>query len=157
VSKISINGIIENAGLSMVSLTGVPSHLDAAAQVFTALAQRSINTECIVQSLGDQGQSDITFCLARLDLQPTLALAETLRARLGAAAVRHVPRVAMVGIFGPDFRETPGVAATMFRTLTAAGVAILAITTSISTVSCVIAADQLGAAVAAIEEAFELP
>jgi hypothetical protein len=36
-------------------------------------------------------------------------------------------------------------------------VAILAITTSISTVSCVIAADQLGAAVAAIEEAFELP
>ncbi len=155
-SKISINGIIENAGLSMVSLTGVPSHLDAAAQVFTALAQRGINTECIIQSPGGHGQNDITFCLARLDLEPVLALAETLRARLGAA-VQHVPRVAMVGIFGPDFREMPGVAATMFRTLTAAGVAILAISTSISTVSCVVAADQLGAAVAAIEEAFELP
>jgi aspartate kinase len=157
VNKIGINGIIENAGLAMVSLTGVPAHLDAADQVFAALAQRGINTECIIQSLGSHGQSDITFCVARLDLEPTLALAETLCARLGAAAVQHVPRVAMVGIFGPDFRETPGVAATMFHALTVAGVAILAITTSISTVSCVMAADQLGDAVAAIEEAFELP
>jgi len=157
VGKIGINGIIESAGLSMVSLTGVPSHLDAAAQMFAALAQRGINSECIIQSPGGHGQNDITFCVARLDLEPTLALAETLRARLGAAAVQHVPRVAMVGIFGPDFRETPGVAATMFRTLTAAGVAILAISTSISTVSCVVAADQLGAAVVAIEGAFELP
>ena len=155
--KISINGIIENAGLAMVSLTGVPAHLDAAAQVFAALAQRGINSECIIQSTDSQGQSDITFCVARLDLEPALTLAESLRARLGAAAVRHVPRVAMVGIFGPDFRETPGVAATMFHTLTAAGVAILAITTSISTVSCVVAADQLGNAVAAIEESFKLP
>jgi aspartate kinase len=157
VGKIGINGIIESAGLSMVSLTGVPSRLDAAAEVFVALAQQSINVECIVQSPGGDSRSDIAFCVARLDLKPALAVAEALRTRLGAVAVQHVPRVAMVGIFGPDFRETPGVAATMFHALTAAGVAILAISTSISTVSCVVAADHLGNAVAALEGAFELP
>jgi len=150
-------GLIESAGLAMVSLTSVPSRLDAAAEVFAALAQQGINAECIIQSPGASQQSEITFCIARLDLKPALAVAEALRARLGAVAVQHVPRVAMVGVFGPDFRERPGVAAAMFRALTAAGVAILAISTSISTVSCIVAADHLGDALAALEGAFELP
>ena len=45
----------------------------------------------------------------------------------------------------------------MFQALAAAGVNILAISTSISTVTCIINADDLPAAEAAIRDTFALP
>jgi aspartokinase len=65
--------------------------------------------------------------------------------------------VAVLSIFGPDFRERPGIAGTMFSALGSRDVNILAISTSISTLSCVIDADRLGEAVSAMRETFDLP
>ncbi len=63
----------------------------------------------------------------------------------------------MISIFGPDFRERPGIAGTMFSALGAREINILAISTSISTVSCVIDIDRLGDAVDAMRETFDMP
>ena len=67
------------------------------------------------------------------------------------------PEVAIVSIFGPDFRERPGIAGTMFHALAERGVNILAVSTSISTVSCVIESDPLESALVALRETFDLP
>ena len=67
------------------------------------------------------------------------------------------PNVAIISIFGPDFRERPGIASTMFSALGAKQINILAISTSISTLSCVIDADCLDEAVVAMRETFDLP
>ena len=45
----------------------------------------------------------------------------------------------------------------MFKALASQGINILAISTSISTVSCVIEADRLAKAVQAMRDTFELP
>ncbi len=62
-----------------------------------------------------------------------------------------------MSIFGPDFRERAGIAGTMFAALADVGINIQSISTSISTISVIIAADQLAPAIAAVEKAFELP
>jgi aspartate kinase len=67
------------------------------------------------------------------------------------------PEVAIVSIFGPDFRERPGIAGTMFDALAGQGINILAISTSISTVSCVIGSDDLEMALISLRQTFDLP
>ena len=84
-------------------------------------------------------------------------LLQEVKALVGAEQVIRRPNVALISIFGPDFRERPGIAGTMFAALGAKGINILAISTSISTLTCVIDADHLTDAVAAMRETFDLP
>jgi aspartate kinase len=74
-----------------------------------------------------------------------------------AGKVIAYPEAAIVSIFGPDFRERPGIAGTMFDALAASGINIMAISTSISTVSCVIDSDDLEAGLIALRQTFDLP
>ena len=78
-------------------------------------------------------------------------------AEIEAGKVIIQPEVAIVSIFGPDFRERPGIAGTMFSALAERGVNILAVSTSISTVSCVIESEPLERALIALRETFDLP
>ncbi|MFB0546725.1 MAG: ACT domain-containing protein, partial [Anaerolineae bacterium] len=59
--------------------------------------------------------------------------------------------------FGPHFGERPGIAGVMFSALASVGINILAISTSISSLSCVINVSDMDEAVWALGEAFELP
>jgi aspartokinase len=63
----------------------------------------------------------------------------------------------MISIFGPHFGERPGVSGTMFTALAEAGINILAISTSISSLCCIIDESDMDEAVRVLEEAFELP
>jgi aspartokinase len=74
-----------------------------------------------------------------------------------ARNIVHDSHVASIAIFGPDFRERPGIAASMFRALADRSINIDAISTSISTVTCIIAEKRLTDAIAAIHEHFDVP
>ncbi|HEC34194.1 MAG TPA: ACT domain-containing protein, partial [Chloroflexi bacterium] len=65
--------------------------------------------------------------------------------------------VAMVSLFGLDFRQQRGVASRMCKTLGDCNINIRAISTSISTITCVIEAQRLDEAVRALRDAFALP
>jgi len=60
-------------------------------------------------------------------------------------------------VFGPDFRERPSIAAEVFEAMASVGINIMAISTSISTVSCLINGDLVDEAIIALGERFELP
>lgn len=135
----------------------VPDRPGVAAEVFGALGACGVNVPFIVQSIDLHGHTNIILCVAADDL--TLA-SQALRSRqptLGAAAFTEDPGVALVSVFGPDFRERPGIAAAVFGTLAEAGINILAISTSISTVSCLLRQEYLEKALQALESAFVLP
>jgi aspartate kinase len=93
----------------------------------------------------------------RDDLPAAQEVVELVAPELDAGSVVAQPEVAIVSIFGPDFRERPGIAGTMFRSLADRGVNILAVSTSISTVSCVIDSDSLEVALIALRDTFDLP
>lgn len=155
--KTKIGGIIQNDQLASISVLAVKDRPGIAAAVLDALGQRGINVQFVVQVIDQSDQAQMVLCVDRVDLQPSLAAIEAIRADLQPAAVTARADVASVAIFGPDFRERPGIAVQMFRSLAAKGVNIFAISTSISTINCIIELPRLHDALRAIHEQFDLP
>lgn len=156
-TKIKIGGIIRNSNLAKIGVMGIPDRPGVAGAILSALGRESINVEFIVQCIDLNNNDHVVFCVARDDLEVALSTLERIKSELGAKEVIYNPEVGIVSIFGPDFRERPGIAGAMFSVLASAGINILAISTSISTVSCVIDANLLPQAVEALEKTFDMP
>lgn len=155
--KIRIGGIMQNAHLSLLNVTAVPDRPGIAASILGELGRRSINVQFIVQCVDQNKQDQVALCVDRDDGQSALEAVNLVAPELKAGRVISYPEVAIVSIFGPDFRERPGIAGTMFDALAANGINIMAISTSISTVSCVIESDALETALESLRETFDLP
>lgn len=156
-SKVKAGGIIQNTELAQVGVMGVPDKPGVAGAILNTLAQTGINVQFIVQLLDLENNAHVVFCVARNDLSPTLAVLDEVKEEIGAQEIIHKGDVAIVSIFGSDFRERPGVAGAMFDTLASIGVNILSISTSISTVSCVIDVGDTDRAMESLLEKFDLP
>jgi len=156
-TKIRIGGIMQNAHLALLNVTAVPDRPGIAAAILGELGNRSINVQFVVQCIDESQRDQLALCLDRDDVQTALDFVGQVAPKLEAGTVTANPEVAIVSIFGPDFRERPGIAGAMFESLAHRGINILAISTSISTVSCVIQAKYLEAAVAVLRETFDLP
>jgi aspartokinase len=155
-SKIKIGGIIQSRDLAQVGITSTPDQRRAGA-LFKNLGAQGINIQFISEAVNGSGQRSLVFCVEKSDLPATLNLL-----RIGPEGIErtrivtHSP-VGIVSVFGPHFREKPSIAGTMFSALENSGIQILAISTSISTLSCVIEENSLPQAVQVISEVFELP
>jgi len=155
--KIKIGGIIQSKQLALVGVTSIPNRPGSAGQIFGALGREAINIQFIVQSADLHGRDNAIFCVDQRDLEKTLTVLDRLGTSGGLEKVIHHAPVGTISIFGPHFREKPSIAGTMFTALGSAGINILGISTSISTLSCVVEEALLPQAVQAISEAFDLP
>ena len=155
--KIKVGGVIQNDQLASISVLAMKDRPGIAAAVLDALGERNLNVQFVVQVIDHEEHDQMVLCVDRADLPDCLAALNGLLPNVQPAAV--VPRqdVASIAIFGPDFRERPGIAGRMFRALAARSINILAISTSISTVNCIIELPDLKEAYAAICEQFDLP
>mgnify|MGYP001439518501 CR=1 FL=1 len=155
--KLKIGGIIQNLDLAHVGVLSAPDHPGVAGKILGVLGSEGINIQFIVHSIDLTGRGNIVFCIERNDLDRTLRILERIQPEGSYEKVTHHAPVGIISIFGPHFREKPAIAGTMFAALGGMGINILAISTSISTLSCVIDEALLPDAVKAICEAFELP
>jgi len=155
--NIKIGGIMQSADLGMVGVMSTPDRPGVASSIMDSLGQHGVNVEFIVQCIDLNNLSNIVFCVKEAAVDHALALLEEVRKEVGAQRVIVTRDVAIVSIFGPDFRQRPGIAGAMFKSLADQGINIMSISTSISTVSCVIESDRLAKAVQAIRDTFELP
>lgn len=156
-AKIRIGGIMQNAHLALLNVTAVPDRPGIAAAILGGLGEQNINVQFIVQCIDQSQRDQVAVCVDRDDLPTAESVVERVAPELDAGKVIANPGVAIVSIFGPDFRERPGIAGTMFDALAGQGINILAISTSISTVSCVIESDDLEMALISLRETFDLP
>ena len=155
--KTKLGGIIKNDHLAAISVLAVKDRPGIAAAVLDVLGERGLNVQFVVQIIDQMDHDQMVLCVDRGDLSVCLEAIEEIRPSLQPAAVKANPNVASVAIFGPDFRERPGIAGQMFRSLAERDVNILAISTSISTVNCIVDLHKLDDALAAIRENFDLP
>ena len=156
-AKIKIGGIMKSTYLSEISVLGIPSRPGTAAAILGALGKDGINVQFIVQCLDENAQDHVVFCVNQDNFDAALTIVNEVKGYVEASSVTSNASVATVSVFGPDFRERPAIAGMMFNALASQGINILAISTSISTVSCVIDADHLPRAVASLTETFDLP
>ena len=85
-----------------------------------------------------------------------LDLDDALVAEIGAKGVVTDAEIGRVSLTGAGMQTNPGVAATMFETLSTSGINIEMISTSAIRISCVVREDRAEAAVAALHEAYQL-
>ncbi len=151
-----VSAVTHDMGDAKLTVSGVPDRPGVAARIFRRLADHDINVDMIVQNVSAAGVTDISFTLPSDQLATGVALVEALRGEIGATGTTSDPHIARVSIVGAGMKSNPGVAATMFETLSAAGINIEMIQTSAIRLTCVVREDQAEAAVAALHEAFRL-
>jgi aspartate kinase len=101
-------------------------------------------------------EDHIVLCVDRDELEQALAVLGTIREELGAQAITNDPQVASISLFGLDFRAQSGVASRMCQALGSCNINIRAISTSLSTITCVIEAQRLDDAIQVLRETFTL-
>jgi aspartate kinase len=155
--KVKAGGIIRNERLARIGVMSAPDRCGLASEVLNALAGKGINTQFIVQCTDLANNSHIILCVSAEESEAALAALEPLRSTIRPEQIIHQHDVALVSVFGPDFRERPAIAAAVFSSMASAGINIMAISTSISTVSCLIDGSRVDDAIVALRQHFDLP
>jgi aspartate kinase len=155
--KINIGGIMQSDGRALIKVMSVPDHAGVAGTVLSAMGENSINIELLVESFDLDDCGNFSLVIDQKDLDPALGILEKVKPVIDAKVVSYTPDVAVITVFGPHLREKPRIHGMMFTTIAAAGIGALAISTSISSVSCVVEGQYLATAVQALSEAFDVP
>ena len=152
-----ITGVAHDRSESKIAVVGVPDRVGAAAEVFTAVADAGVNIDMIVQNQSiSNDNTAITFTLPSGDKVKALDALHGARDRIGFSEIQYDDSIGKVSVIGVGMRSHPGVSATFFRALAAAGINIQMISTSEIRISVVVGSDDVDAAVRAAHTAFGL-
>ena len=150
-----VRSIAHDTDVAKITVADVPDRPGIAHAIFAPLAEASINVDVIVQTTNSAGLAEISFSVGRSDFDRALQISEAVGRQLGAR-VESAQRLAKVSVVGTGLQNSPGEAATMFKTLAEHGINIDTITTSDIRITCVINEDAVGEAVRSLHAAFEL-
>jgi len=151
-----VRGLAHDRNVAKVTLLAVPDRPGIARSVFAPLADAGINVDMIVQNVGHDGATDLSFTVPRVELARAEKVLNPIVTEMGARGLATDPSVAKVSIVGAGLHNAPGYAARMFGALADAGVNIEMISTSEVRITCVIGEATLSTALAALHGAFEL-
>lgn len=156
-SKVAVGGMLETTNLVLVKVLGVRRGPGVAGITLSTLGAGGVNVLCVVSSSDINDRENMTLAVHREDMDQALGLIKTLTDDIEAERVEVVRNCCVLSIYGPHFSERPAIAGAMFQALSAAGIDIHAISTSVSTVSTIIDQDDLEAAREHLQESFLMP
>ena len=156
-SKVAIGGMIETRNLVLVHILGVRRGPGVAGLTLSTLGRAGVNVLCIVSSPDSRGRENLSVAVEHKDLDQALGLLQDLAERIEAKSIDCRKHVALVSIYGPHFSERPAIAGMMFEALAAGGIDIHAVSTSVSTVSCIVEEKDLPGAREEIGRTFLVP
>jgi aspartate kinase len=152
-----ISGVAHDRSEAKITIVAVPDEPGEAAIIFRTIAEAEVNIDMIVQNVsGAAGRTDISFTLPKAEGQKAMAALEGNRAAIGFESLQYDDQIGKVSLVGAGMRSHPGVSATFFEALAAAGVNVELISTSEIRISVVCRADAVDAAVRAVHTAFGL-
>lgn len=155
--KSEISGIAHSLNEAKVTLSGVPDKPGQAAQIFSALADLSINVDMIVQSSSiNEGSTDITFTIPETDLKLAERTIKKTQEKIGFKKFISETNVVKISVVGNAMRTQSGVAKTMFETLAKNQINIHVISTSEIKISVLISSDYYELAMRSLHSAFGL-
>ena len=156
VEKEVVSGIAYNRDEAKITLTRVPDRPGVAAAIFGPLSDAAINVDMIVQNVSADGHTDITFTVAKADLDRAVTVLKAVQAKLGFKSLKPDPNVVKVSVIGVGMRSHAGVAQLMFKTLAEKGINIQVISTSEIKVSVLVADEYTELALRALHTAYGL-
>ena len=133
-----VSGVTLDRNQAQVVVCDVPDRPGLAASLFRELSDNAVIVDMIVQNVGQDHLTDISFTVPRSEARKTIRIAREVALRIGAGEVRSREDISKISIVGVGMRSHSGVAARMFETLAAEGINILMISTSEIKISCLI-------------------
>jgi aspartate kinase len=155
--RIEIGGIMQSDGRALVKIMSVPDHASVAGTVFKAMGANGINIELLVESFDLDDCGNFAMVIDLKDLDHALGVLEQLKPTIDAKAISYTPDVVVITVFAPHLREKPRIHGLMFSSMASMGISSLAISTSLSSVSCVVEGQHLDTTIRALTEAFCVP
>lgn len=151
-----VRGIVHDLNVAKVTVLGVPDQPGIATAIFEPLVKENISVDTIVQNASVERITDLTFTVAKSDLDKAMRVVEPAAKSISARGCVADAKLGKVSIVGTGMQNTPGYAARMFRALYEKGINIELITTSEIRITCIIDETRLEDALNALHQAFEL-
>ena len=153
---IVVSEVLLDESQSRVTLHHIPDLPGSSSQLFSAVANKNIMVDMIVQNVSDTGHAEVSFTIPRTDLQKCLALAEDLAASWENATVSHEAEIDKLTVVGIGLRTHTGVGERMFKALADANINIQMINTSEIRMSAVVDSKAGQAGFESLQNAFHL-
>ena len=151
-----VRSIAHDLDVAKITVVGVPDRPGIAASIFEPLAKANISVDTIVQNASIDNITDLTFTVAKSQLDRAMDVVKPIAGSIGARECVSDSNLGKVSIIGTGMQNTPGYAARMFGALSERGINIQLITTSEIRITCIIDEARVKDAVRALHRAFEL-
>jgi aspartate kinase len=153
----TISGIAIDEEQASVAITEVPDKPGVAGEIMTALADKNIVVDMIMQASHEStGTNSITFTVGKNDLDQTLKILQQEKLRLGAKQVLSDSDIAKVSVIAAGLALRPKIASVVFTTLGKNAINIKMIASSEKKLTCVVSRKEARRAAQLIHDAFEL-
>ena len=151
-----VSGIAFNRDEAQLTVLGIPDRPGIAYALLGPIGEANIEVDMILQNVGDDQTTDLTFTVHRNDYERALELLQKAGRELGAREVLGNTDITKVSLVGVGMRSHAGVASKMFEVLARENINVRMISTTEIKISIVILSKYLELAVRALHEAFEL-
>jgi aspartate kinase len=148
-----VSGVALDKNQARVTLRGVKDKPGIASEIFSALADKNINVDMIIQNVGHDGTTNLGFTVPQNELENAKKVMEELNP---AEFLEYDSDIAKVSIVGVGMKSHSGVASTAFTALAKENINIEMISTSEIKISMVIDEKYSELAVRALHEAYHL-
>ncbi len=128
--KLIIEDISLDESQACVTVNSVPDIPGLAAQVFDEVAQSGVVVDMIVQNVGREGRTNISFTMPQRDLEKSLCVIREQAENLGCPPPDSSPRVAKLSVFGVGMKSHTSVASRLFSALAGEGINVDLISTT---------------------------
>ena len=123
-------------------------------KIFQEFAENQINIEFTTQVIKNSTSNNLVLCVDNKDTGSSFVLLEKIKPVIKASKIIDLTRVGIVSIF--PHKEHALISSTIIQALTCARIPLLALGSSISTISCIVDEKQMTDAVKHISKSFGL-
>jgi len=156
-NKILVGGILKTNNYTMLKVVGLPNKPGFAGKILTKLGRANINLHFIAEGEDCEGLANMTICIFPKDAKQAVEIIKSQKNGNKKQDVEEIHNISSLTVYGPHFREKPAISGEMCSTLGKANVNILGISTSISSVCCLIKDEEYYRAYDALLKVFQLP
>jgi aspartate kinase len=151
-----VSGVAYSKNDAKLTICGIPDRPGIAASLFSTIADQGIVVDMIIQDISDEGLTDLTFTVPKIDYEQAFEALEKFKQEIGASRIDGNRSIAKISIVGIGMRTHANVASRMFQALARENINIMMISTSEIKVSCVIEEKYTELAVRVLHDEFGL-
>lgn len=146
-----VSGIALDNRQARVSLLELRDEPGIACKIFNSMSEAGINIDIIVQALGEEGLTNMSFTVSEDDLDQTREIIQDLAPR--TSIDQNISKVSVIGV---GMKSHSGVAVRAFTAMAEHNINILMISTSEIKISMIIALEHAETAMRALHDIYDL-